>query len=255
MSPQPPCAGAAPAGLSSAADAYVRHSCCRCAVAHRRGRDAAQPVAQVCRRRTHRHDKHHLHVRACRSSRLDDQRAASLFGKNLRARGLTPFAPRVAATRSTWRVHAWRLRPKAWRKTWFRCSLRWRVTCPTAVSALAFGWASACACCGMLPRRTAAWRALRASCCALGPRERGTCSSRANPRSGCVPHRASFDARARSLQWRDPRKSGAFYAGLTPTLAGIIPYSVCAADTKCSTSVPAAHARHRRAPRGRRMRL
>ena len=27
-------------------------------------------------------------------------------------------------------------------------------------------------------------------------------------------------------QWADPRKSGAFYAGLTPTLAGIIPYSV-----------------------------
>jgi hypothetical protein len=26
-------------------------------------------------------------------------------------------------------------------------------------------------------------------------------------------------------QWADPRKSGAFYAGLTPTLAGIIPYS------------------------------
>lgn len=31
---------------------------------------------------------------------------------------------------------------------------------------------------------------------------------------------------ARSPQWADPRKSGAFYAGLTPTLAGIIPYSV-----------------------------
>ena len=103
------------------------------------------------------------------------------------------------------------------------CTRRRRIACYAAQSPPA-GIARAAT------EREAATRAARRTLC----RRRGGCvrfSTRFGGKTlpgdvGCAFSAGSNASRSLSAQWADPRKSGAFYAGLTPTLAGIIPYSV-----------------------------
>jgi hypothetical protein len=135
-----------------------------------------------------------------------------------------------ADTPSTLRARAWRWRPRAWPTTywpssWTWCDMKRERRC---------GCVCVCVCVCVLGvthapalRRYAPLRARLRACSGVTRRAlTHSALAVAFPRFCDACADASLPLFSLLLpQWADPRKSGAFYAGLTPTLAGIIPYS------------------------------
>lgn len=224
------------------------------AVAHRRGRNAAQPAAQVRGRRADGHDQHHLHVRG-RPRAAPTRRCEPAACRAVAVALSLTRAVRRAATRLTWRGRAWRWRPRGWRRTWCPSFWRWHVALAPASRPALLPANPAAGCTRAATEREAARTAARrtlckrpAAACALGARWRqtlavqsvalsdaGTDSSRSLPAVGGPAQVRRFLCGADADARRDHPLLGALLG-------------------RSGVATHAAHAVPRRVPRGRRTR-